>query len=170
MKNIKEKFIKLFTLILGEGAIIALLYIYNYGQHNMSLKDCINDELSFILIIGMILVVVTASGSLKELGCAFKYCIMSDSDISASQVGKSVHAVKLAMIISMFTGGMITLFNLITVFYTNVNLVTIEEKLYEVGPDQILIAVSLHSLICGTFITLLFLPIWGRLKRMAYYE
>ncbi|MCM1327383.1 MAG: hypothetical protein NC094_11625 [Bacteroidales bacterium] len=160
-----EKWINLVTLLLGEAAMIALFIVYIHWECRLKFGNCMQ-EVSFILVIGMILIVAAASGSLKELGCAFPYCIMPDSDISASQAGKAVHAVKLAMITSALTGGMITLLNLITVFYTDVNLVTIEEKLYEVGPGQILIASSLQYLLCGIFVAMLFLPIYGRLKRM----
>lgn len=162
----KTKIINVFKLLLGECAIVALLYFFIRVERGLEFDNYMN-TLGFTLIIGMLLVVVTAAGSLKELGYAFKYCIIPDSDISASQIRKSVHAVKLAMITSMFTGGIITLFNLITVLCTDVNLVTIEEKLYEVGPGQLLIAYSLNGLTCGIFMALLFLPIWGRLKRMV---
>lgn len=165
-----QKFVKLFTLCLGECAIIALLGVYIYWQYltpfpGLNLGSYI-DSLNFIPIIGMILIVTAATGSLKELGYAFKYCVMSDSDISVSQVGKAVYAVKLAMITSVLTGGIVTLFNIITVFYTSVNLFTIEGKLYEAGPDQILVAFSMTSLLGGMLVAILLLPIYGRLKKM----
>lgn len=169
-ENSKNGKRKLFTLLLGECAIIALLGVYIYWQYltpfpGLKLGIYI-DALNLIPIIGMLLIVIAATGSLKELGYAFKYCVMSDSDLSADQVGKAVRAVKLAMITAVLTGGIVTLFNVITVFYTSVNLFMIEDKLYEAGPGQILIASSMTSMLCGMLVAILLLPIYGRLRKM----
>lgn len=166
-KNEKRKS---FTILLGECAIIVFLGVYIYWQYLMpfpGLKLGIYvDALNLIPIIGMLLIVMAATGSLKELGYAFKYCFMPDSDFSTDQVGKAVRAVKLAMITAVLTGGIVTLFNVITVFYTSVNLFTIEDKLYEAGPGQILIASSMTGLLCGMLVAILLLPIYGKLKKM----
>lgn len=165
-----QKFKKLFTLLLGECAIIALLGVYIHWQYlspfpGLKLGIYI-DGLNFIPIIGMLLIIMATTGSFKELGCALKYCVMSDSDISAGQVGKAVHVVKLAMITAMLTGGIVTMFNMITVFQASLNFYTIEDKVYEAGPNQILIAASLTGMLCGMLVALLLLPIYGRLKKM----
>lgn len=168
--NTKKGISKSFTLILGECAIIALFGVYIYWQYLTpfpGLKLGIYfDTLDLIPIIGMLLIVLAATGSLKELGYAIKYCVVSNSDVSDAQVGKAVRAVKLAMITAVLTGGIVTLFNVITVLYTSVNLFMIEGKLYEAGPGQILIASSMTSMLCGVLVAILLLPIYGRLKKM----
>lgn len=168
-KNTENRKRTSFTLLLGECAIIVFLGVYIYWQYLApfpGLKLGVYfDMLNLIPIIGMILIVMAATGSLKELGYAFKYCVMPDSDFSADQVGKAARAVKLAMITAVLTGGIVTLFNVITVFYTSINLFTIEDKLYEAGPGQILIASSMTSLLCGMLVAILLLPIYGRLKK-----
>ena len=113
----------------------------------------------------MLLIIMLSTGSFKELGYAFKYCVIPDSDISVGQVEKALHAVKLAMVTAILTGVTVTLFNMITVFRTSINLITIGEKIYEAGPDQILIAASMTSVLSGMLVALLLLPIYGRLKK-----
>lgn len=168
-KNTENRKRKSFALLLGECAIIVFFGVYIYWQYLTPFPG-LNpgvyfDALNLIPIIGMLLIVMAATGSLKELGYAFKYCFMPDSDFSDDQVGKAARAVKLAMITAVLTGGIVTLFNLITVFYTSINLFAIEDKLYEAGPGQILIASSMTSLLCGMLVAILLLPIYGRLKK-----
>lgn len=165
-----QRFVKFSTLLLGECAITALLGFYIHWQYLTPFPGLVLgiyiSGLNFIPIIGMLIIIMLATGSLKELGYAFKYCVMSNSDISVGQAGKAVCAVKLAMITAVFTGGIITLFNLITVFETSLNFFTIEEKVYETGPDQLLIAASMTDMLCGMLVALLLLPIYGRLKKI----
>lgn len=154
---------------MGECGIIIFLSVFIHWQYltpfpHLNLRVYV-DGLSLISITGMLLIIMLSTGSFKELGYAFKYCVIPDSDISVGQVEKALHAVKLAMVTAILTGVTVTLFNMITVFRTSINLITIGEKIYEAGPDQILIAASMTSVLSGMLVALLLLPIYGRLKK-----
>lgn len=168
--NTKNGTRRLFTLLLGECAIVAFLGFYIYWQYltpfpGLKLGIYV-DAMSFVPVTGVILIVMVATGSLKELGRAFQYCVVPDSGLSAEQVGKAVQAVKLSMITAVLTGGIVTLFDVITVFYTSLNFYTVEGTVRAAGPDQILIGSSMSSVLCGLLVAILFLPIYGRLKKV----
>lgn len=169
--NVKNGTRRLLALLLGECAIVAFLGVYIYWQYltpfsGLKLGSYF-DTMSFVPITGVILIVMAAAGLLKELGRAFLYCVVPDSGLSAEQVGKAVQAVKLSMVTAVLTGGIVTLFNVITVFYTSLNFYTVEGTVRAAGPDQILIASSMSSMLCGLLVAILFFPIYGRLKRMS---
>lgn len=146
------------SLVAGEAAIMIFLgvVIRLLLRPGMTVGIYI-DALNIVTVISMILIVIAAAGQMRELGCAFKYCAVPDSEIDADLVAKSAGAVKLSMITAVLSGGIVTVLRVISLLYF--------PDMESLG-QQILLAGAMTDLLCGMMIAVLLLPIYGRLKKL----
>lgn len=111
------------------------------------------DGLSLLPIIGMIFIVLVATGQLKEFGHAFVYCVKDDSEVAAAQVRRAAFSIKLSMVTALLTSVLMTIVVTIGILYSPM-----------VVPTEYLFGDSIIGMPYGIITVILLLTIYAKLK------
>ncbi len=114
------------------------------------------DGLSLLPIVGMVFIVLAATGLLREFGHAFVYCVEDDSEVSAVQIRKAAYSIKLSMVTALLTGAVTTAVLLISLLYSPL-----------VGQTEyfpLLFADSVIGILYGMIAVISLIPIYASLK------
>ncbi len=149
---------KIISLIAGEAAILLLggilLGLITTGAGTK--PTIYMDGLSLLPIVGMVFIVLTATGLLREFGHAFVYCVEDDYEVSAAQVRRAAYSIKLSMVTALLTGAVTTVVWLIGLLYSPL-----------VGQTEfypLLFADSVIGILYGMIAVILLIPIYASLK------
>lgn len=155
---ISQKTGRIVSLIAGEAAVMILGGVFL----KIYMADCdlqaaaYIDFLSWLPIIGMIFIVLTVAGLLKEFGRAFAYCVKDESEVTAAQVKRAAFSIKLSIVTALLTGVLMTVVTVIGILYSPV--VSQPEFLPLVFGNSVI------GMLYGTIAAVLLLPVYARLK------
>ncbi|MCM1192659.1 MAG: hypothetical protein NC123_10370 [Butyrivibrio sp.] len=145
------------SLIAGEIAIVILCSLFlSLYIRSMGIKPIVySDGMMLLPIICMVLVILTATGLLKEFGCALAYCV-KDSGETVAQVRKAAFSIKLSMITAFLTGTLLTIVTAIGLLHS----LSLKQPEFFMP----LMANAGIGVLYGIMAVILMLPIYARLK------
>ena len=164
MKNGKESFMsnktgRMIALIVGEF-ILALIWLMFLRWNNPHVKAVYyQDSLAFGLIVAMMLFMLIFTGTIKNFGLAFVYCVAKNAEVTLSQIKTSLFAVKLSMVTALLTSISMSIMMVIDIL----------SHLYIEQAEMwgFMFSVPCINVLYGVLAVMLLLPIYARRRVMA---
>lgn len=164
MKNGKESFMsnktgRVIALIAGEVIPALILLMFLRFNNPYVQAAYYQDSLAFFLIVAMVACVLICTGTIKNFGLAFVYCIEQNAEVTIAQIKTALFAVKLSMVTALLTSISMAIMMVIDIL----------GHLYMDQAEMwgFMFSVPCISILYGVLAVILLVPIYARLRVMA---